>query len=328
MELTAAEEYAAFGPWVDEVPDAGQVPRVFRSHLIDFGQASLVLKIPRDVPRRDAHPGMDLYEALVIVDASATTVLTRDGSSFAARSVSHGSLVAVSNSSDLLDGRLELVVSDGPPLVIGYNGSSQQNLERLVRLLRGFAPAPRAGVLAVPFPVLAPTGASVASVASASGVRQPDARADAPRDVPVLGPAGQDYGLLSEWWALLAREPELSSVFERVSGYPARVVAPIDGGLTRALHRVRPMLLQGAIVGETPTEVHLVHRRAWLHRSTKEDLSIAHTVIFRHAVAAYDVAPHPKYADTTTLRVTPAPAAAPAGAAAPPLELHVPTPRP
>ncbi|MFB2554094.1 hypothetical protein [Herbiconiux liangxiaofengii] len=278
MELTAAEEYDAFGPWVDEVTDAGQVPRLFRSHSFDLSATSIVLKIPRDIVRRDANPSMHLYDALVIVDARQTTVLERQGATFSTLSVAHDSLVAITNSSDLLDGRFELVVDDGAAVSLRYNGSSQPTLERLMRVLRELSrPAGVARAAAHPFPVAGSTRA--------------------------LDRDAQDYGLLSEWDAVLAREPGLAPGFDRVVGYRSRAVAPIAGGLTRALHRVRPMRLQGAIVGETPAEVHLVHRRAWLHRSSKEDISIAHTVILRGSGAAYEITAHPAYEGVDVVRV-------------------------
>ena len=65
MGTTRVSEYDAFGPWIDEVFAPEDVPRLFRNHALDFDAARLVLKVPRDIVRRDATPDMDLYDYLL-----------------------------------------------------------------------------------------------------------------------------------------------------------------------------------------------------------------------------------------------------------------------
>lgn len=62
MSTTRVSEYDRFGPWIDEVLDLEDVPRLFRSHPVDFDAARLVLKVPRDIARRDANAAMNLYD--------------------------------------------------------------------------------------------------------------------------------------------------------------------------------------------------------------------------------------------------------------------------
>ena len=45
-------EYDAFGPWIDEVTTADEVPRLYRDVAIDFAAAHTVLKFPRPIARR------------------------------------------------------------------------------------------------------------------------------------------------------------------------------------------------------------------------------------------------------------------------------------
>ena len=74
---TETTEYARFGPWVDEVTTPDDVPRLYRDHPIDLTSTRLVLKVPRNIARRDAHPGMDLYDHLLVLDDARLTVLSR-----------------------------------------------------------------------------------------------------------------------------------------------------------------------------------------------------------------------------------------------------------
>lgn len=50
-----------------------EIPPLYRGHGFDLARARLVLKLPRNVARRDATPSMDLYDHLVIVDDAALT---------------------------------------------------------------------------------------------------------------------------------------------------------------------------------------------------------------------------------------------------------------
>ncbi|MCU1433145.1 MAG: hypothetical protein JWP95_2250, partial [Actinotalea sp.] len=52
-------EYDAFGPWILEVRAVDDLPALFSRHPLDLGSARLVLKVPRQIARRDAHAGMD-----------------------------------------------------------------------------------------------------------------------------------------------------------------------------------------------------------------------------------------------------------------------------
>ncbi|BDZ60782.1 hypothetical protein GCM10025873_05730 [Demequina sediminis] len=72
-------EYDRFGPWIDRVETEADVPRLFRPHGVDLAAARLVLKVPRNVARRDASPDMDLYDHLLVLGRDSLTVLSRRG---------------------------------------------------------------------------------------------------------------------------------------------------------------------------------------------------------------------------------------------------------
>lgn len=267
MSTTETAEYAAFGPWVDDVVDAAGVPRLYRDHPIDFARTELVLKVPRNIARRDAHPGMDLYDALVVVDADRTTVLTRAGNTYTTRSVPHASLVAIVDSVHLLDGVLTLHVEQGEPLVLGYNGSSRAVMSRLIAVLRRLIPA---------------RGIARSALRSSSGPLA---------DLDALD-GDRDRGILGAWLELTKREPDV--LLAGAHGF--RAVTSAGGSEARLMHRLRPTVLKGAVVGVSPDGIHVLHRRESLDQGKVEDLSIVHTFLFHRPTARVDARPHAQFA--------------------------------
>ena len=53
-------EYNAFGPWAYEISDKYPLPRLFAPYFAADDNAVLKIKIPREIERRNASPGMDL----------------------------------------------------------------------------------------------------------------------------------------------------------------------------------------------------------------------------------------------------------------------------
>ena len=276
MSVVDHEEYTEFGPWILDVPDATRVPRLFQSYGIDFEAAEIVMKIPRDIARRDANPSMDLYDTLLILGASELTLLERNDGAFSSRSVSVGSVLSMTKSIDLLEGRFHIVVDDGEPVRVRFNGSSQDAIDRLMRAIRRLSASGH--------------GKASSVVAQSLPLKKSD-------DLGHLNDA--DFGLVSKWGSVLTIEPGL----EFFEAHPSRIVEPLTGALSKLLHRFRPMVLSGAIVGVSPDEIHIIHRRDWLYRSTKEDVSSAHTVILRRAGVDFSSAAHPFYAGVHTVGV-------------------------
>ena len=153
MSVTAAQvaEYNRFGPWIDEIVDPEDVPRLFRPYPIDLGAARMVLKVPRSIARRDATAGMDLYDHLVILDRDSLTLLSRNGATAMTRespsggpgygflTVALADVVAIRDDLNLLDGRLTVSTSTGSSITMPYNGSAHHMATKLVNELRAVA---------------------------------------------------------------------------------------------------------------------------------------------------------------------------------------------
>ncbi len=268
-------EYDAFGPWIYQVRSAEEVPRLFRGFELDLESTRLVLKVPREIERRNATPSMDLYDRLLIAGDDGLTVLTRVGSVYSESRIDYSSIVIIEDSVSLLDGRLTVFTSDGRRLVIPYNATSRSLVARLVDLLR------------------------VESHANTSGGQRCFDFAALP--TPGRDELGlDDVSIPSEYRELLRLEPDL----EYFGGYGRTRLDPIGGRLTHALHRLMPAVLHGAIVCGTQDELQLLSRREWLVRSRVPVLSSARTVVRLSTVDSVTAQKHPAYsgADVVTVR--------------------------
>lgn len=258
-------EHDAFGPWIDTVRTTDEVPRLFRPHGVDPFAARLVLKVPRDIPRRDTDPSMDLYEHLLVVGDRELEVLSRDGSGYGVRRIPFADLVAVRDRVDLLDGLLTLHAADGAELRIPFNGASADVVVELTELLVGLAGA--AGGI--------PDGSP--------------ARAEAVAPRVDLG--ADEAGVASAYFDLAARDPQLRYLSSR----PRTPLVPTATGAAGLLRRLRPMSLAGAVAACTPRALLIVTRRDAVLRRRTATLSIDRLRILRHAISSTTAEPHPSW---------------------------------
>ncbi|QYF73217.1 hypothetical protein [Cryobacterium sp. PAMC25264] len=265
--MTRSAEFDAFGPWVDQVRNAAEVPGLYRDYPVDFAVSRLVLKVPRNISRRDALPTMDLYDHLIIVAPAALIVLSRTGGSFTERALGYADIVAITDTVDLVDGRLSILTRAGDTLAVPYNGSSQEVITRLIDVLGELTrAAPRAGAATLP-------------------------ATDAPPALDLLDLGKQDVGLVTSYFDLLRHHFGASLL----AAHGRAGLIPRGGLLTRAVHALYPMTLHGAVLCRTETELHILGRKAWLVRGNTPDLSRSHSTIPLGAIDRVTVAPHPKY---------------------------------
>ncbi|WP_317229561.1 hypothetical protein [Clavibacter sp. MX14-G9D] len=270
---TRTAEHDAFGPWIGTVRTTKEIPRLFRPHGVDPFAARLVLKVPRDIPRRDTDPSMDLYEHLLVVGDDALEVLSRDGSGYAVRRIPFAEVVAIRDSVDLLDGLLTVHAADGGALRIPFNGASVDVVLELTELLVALA-----------------SGAAGVGVASPARPSRATPRVDVGQD---------EAGVASAYGDLAARDPEL----RRLSSRPRTPLIPTATGLRGILQRLRPMSAAGAVAASTPRELLLVTRREPVLRRRTATLSLDRLRILRRAITSTATAPHPRWAGTSTVTI-------------------------
>ena len=128
-------EYDRFGPWAIEVTTADPAPPLFRPHLTRADPALLSIKIPRHIERRNARPGMDLYDYLVCLYEDDLTVMQRVGHEVRTETVRYQDVQYLRVSQDLLRGCLHLGLP-GRPFELPYNTVSEALMERAVGLVR------------------------------------------------------------------------------------------------------------------------------------------------------------------------------------------------
>lgn len=291
-------EYDRFGPWIDEVRRPDEVPRLYRDHVADPEAERLVLKVPRNITRRNANPDMDLYDHLIMVGEDRLVVLSRrpDGVSrqpdTAARSdcgkgydivtVPYVDVVAVRNMLNLLDGRLTVASAAGTLVKVAYNGASGDVVSKLVAELRELV------CTRPPSPVgtaLLAAGGPLARPAVARG----------------HGPV--DTFLASEFLEAHGANPRLSAW----AAHGRRRLTPeapgTRGSLERVKHALSPMTLHGALFAADELALEIFGRHSWLVRGRGAIYSTSHLVIPFSSPDRLEVMPHPLYPGVTVATI-------------------------
>ncbi|MCU0283424.1 MAG: hypothetical protein MUD13_05925 [Candidatus Nanopelagicales bacterium] len=268
MMRKSTREYDAFGPWVYEIRTEDEIPKLYREFPLDLASAAMTIKVPREIERRDANPDMDLYDVVLSVGPDHVTVLTRQGHRFDFRDVPYRDLQGITESVDLLDGRLVLA-AEGGDVRVKYNASSNDVMTQLVGLLRERyiepAPAP-------------PPGTRSASVAGPPDVE---------RELQVL-------------FRRVSHEGPM-----RTAGVQRRhVVLPVRGSsIDRAVARAWPTALQSAIFILSATELQVLHRGRPYRTGFRPIHTLARTLLPLERVAGIETAPSERFAGVAHVRV-------------------------
>jgi hypothetical protein len=265
-------ELDTFGPWILRVRSSQDVPALFRP-VVDLAGARVAVKIPRPIERRDARAGMDLYDTLVLVREDGVEVWSRapkapDGRT--RRWLAADDLVALEDSTDLLDGMLRLHTAHGAPVEVPYNGSSADVVLTLLDEIRFFWRRPGA------FPD-----------------RQPEMALD------TLGP--DDVSLVNHHRDLHRHDPLLHPVVLR----RRRTARRAGNGFVRTVQGAWPTSLQAAIVATTGSELVVLHRRAWLQRGHRGVDSLATTVVPLGRGVRVETTSDPRWTGIRRLRLDP-----------------------
>ena len=128
-------EYDRFGPWVIEISELDPLPPLFLPFLTREEKPLLSVKIPRQIERRNAHPGMNLYDYLVTLYEEDLIILQRDGEEVRQERFFYHDIQFLRYSENLLKGNLCLgtaVMSYDLP----FNTTSKELMRRVVDLIR------------------------------------------------------------------------------------------------------------------------------------------------------------------------------------------------
>jgi hypothetical protein len=142
-------EYDAFGPWICDVRDEAEMPRVFRDAWRTVAEAPIVLKVPIDADRLQCRPGMNLYSTVLAVDDGGVTLLRLVAGSVENRRIGWSEIAAVGSYANLLIGRWTLLLGDGGEICVDHGAVGAARMSRVSGFVRAHiggldgTPAPR-----------------------------------------------------------------------------------------------------------------------------------------------------------------------------------------
>jgi len=287
---TSTAEYDAFGPWILSVGTPDDVPRAFRGYPFDFSVAEFILKLPRDIARRDATPDMHLYDRMLVIDSSGLTVLSRIGDGFETTRIEPAAIGAVEHSIELLDGMLSVHGIDGTRVDVPYNGASRGVVAAVAKRLVDLATEadPVLQVESAP-------GADPAPEADRAPATSAPARRSDPLDMYALGV--HDIGLVNAYLEAGVAFPGLRILATQPGTSPAS-----NQSFVRRLIKGR-IRLSGAVVAGTDDRLVVLSRRVWLRYRGRPDLSTKHTAIVRARVTRVTTSAHPVAQGVVTLTI-------------------------
>jgi len=141
-------EYNAFGPWIYEIKDESDTPKRFRAACVSHHDARFLLKFPCGMDRREVHPGMDLYVAVLAVHDHGVSLMRLTGESVLTQDLVWSEVGALESHENLLFGRWSLILRDGGALALEYNAVSSDLMGKVTNLVRsrwiGHGQSPRA----------------------------------------------------------------------------------------------------------------------------------------------------------------------------------------
>lgn len=129
------KEYDLFGPWILEVKEIDEVPDAFLPVYPEGGDIDLAFKIPRHVERRNANPGEDLYDYMVILRSEALEIHRRRDDGLSSSVVLYEKIGGIKIRFDLLLGEVTIYHADGS-VSFSFNTVSEDLIETLVAMLR------------------------------------------------------------------------------------------------------------------------------------------------------------------------------------------------
>jgi hypothetical protein len=129
-------EYDAFGPWIYEIKDEGDTPKRFRAACGPHYGARFLLKAPRNVERRDARPGMDLYVSVLAVHDHGASLMSLNGEGVVTQDIVWSDVAALESYRDLLYSRLTLKLCDGGAFALEYSTVSSDLMRKVTDFIR------------------------------------------------------------------------------------------------------------------------------------------------------------------------------------------------
>ncbi|MFZ5967275.1 MAG: hypothetical protein ACOYVK_08870 [Bacillota bacterium] len=128
-------EYHAFGPWIIEISQKHPLPPLFVPYYKETDDYLMLVKIPRNIDRRDAKPGMNLYDYVIGMYEDFIYILERKDNIVEETKLAYGEIEGIHILNDLLLGELTLYLTNRV-IKIRYNTVSQDLITKLIKIIR------------------------------------------------------------------------------------------------------------------------------------------------------------------------------------------------
>jgi hypothetical protein len=131
-------EYDRFGPWILEITNSDPAPPLFVPHLSREETPLLSIKIPRNIDRRNAAPGMNLYDYVVNLYTGDILILERTGiggDSVKSYNFQYEAISFLDCSEELLSGILNLYMPE-KHFKLPFNTVSSDIIQQLINIIR------------------------------------------------------------------------------------------------------------------------------------------------------------------------------------------------
>ena len=129
-------EYDAFGPWIDAVRSAAEMPPRFRDAYREHRDARFLLKVPIGADRLSVRPGMDLYRLVLAVYDDRLSLLQQAGEQIVTRTIRWDDVAAIRSTINLLAAKWSLLLRSGDALSFDYNSVSSRRLDKVTDFIR------------------------------------------------------------------------------------------------------------------------------------------------------------------------------------------------
>jgi hypothetical protein len=128
-------EYDRFGPWIIEISEEDPPPPLFRPYLTRKETALFSIKIPRKIDRRNAKPGMNMYDYMISLYQEDLVILERVGNDVRSETFYYRDIQYICYGEHLLKGSLHLSMTS-KDYDLPFNTISTKIIQRLVDLIR------------------------------------------------------------------------------------------------------------------------------------------------------------------------------------------------
>ena len=128
------KEYDAFGPWILKIKNQEEVPPLFDKY-IQYDETSRFYKIPKNITRREARPGDELYKSLIAFEENQLVFLKRSKDLLSKQIIEYRNIECIQNRVDLLNGTL-IIESPDKKVQVPYNAVSSNLIIEVISRLR------------------------------------------------------------------------------------------------------------------------------------------------------------------------------------------------